>query len=289
MPNPQLSSTSSQAGSGNPTGRRARNRIARHDQLMKASMEIVAAEGVEGLTMMSVAERVGCAVGTIYTYFDSKSALVAALEATAIRTLMETYHVGAENWERGLDQLDVPEDIASLVRVIATGRIFVALDNLHPREFEMLQMLLTVKQDLTTNADRDAVLPVGLAFMNDIRSTIDAAAASGAIDAPSDKPYGGLNQPPDNPFDRTIRWISAINGALMTTNVGVDPDRIDPGLFDGRRLGLSLAHDMLLAWGAQKGAMNEAFKIVEELDALGLLIPAIDAPEPEPESSDIED
>lgn len=65
--------TTDTSAAGQPTGRRARNRIARHDQLMTASMEILAQEGVEGLTMMAVAERVGCAVGTIYTYFDSKS------------------------------------------------------------------------------------------------------------------------------------------------------------------------------------------------------------------------
>lgn len=275
MPNSQLSSAASSAGTEAPTGRRARNRIARHDQLMNAAMAIISEDGVEGLTMMAVADRVGCAVGTIYTYFDSKSALISALEATAIRVLMETYHVAAEQWENALDEMDVAEDIAALVRVVATGRLFVALDSIHPREFEMLQMLLTVKQDLTTNADRDSVLPVGLAFVNDIRSTIDAAVASGALNAPTEAPYGGLRQPPDNSFDRTVRWISAINGALMTTHVGVDPNRIDPGLFDGHRLGLSLAHDMLLGWGAQKGALTEAFQLVEELDDRGVLFPEV--------------
>ena len=265
--------TTDTSAAGQPTGRRARNRIARHDQLMTASMEILAQEGVEGLTMMAVAERVGCAVGTIYTYFDSKSALISALQATGIRVLMDSYHTAAEQWEQGLDELEVPDDIASLALVIATGRLLVALDSIHPREFEMLQVMLTVKGDLTTNEDRDAVLPVAFAFLNDIRNTLDGAVTTGALDAPSDKPYGGLQQPPDNAFDRTIRWISALNGALLTTHVGVDPNRVDPGLFDGHRLGLSLAHDMLLGWGAQKGALGEAFQVVEQLDERDLLFP----------------
>lgn len=259
--------------SDKPMGRRARNRVARHDQLMKASMEIVAEEGVDGLTMMAVADRVGCTVGTIYTYFDSKSSLIAALEANAIRILLDLLHRVADTWEEGFDELDLPDDVASLARIIATGRLFVNLDRIQPREFEMLQMLLTVKQDLTTNQDRDTVLPVALALVNDINSAIEEAVTSGAISAPSQEPYGGLDQTPDTIFDRTIRLIGAVNGALLASNVGVNPERISPALFDGHRLGLSLVNDMLLGWGADRGTLLEAHRAVQALDEQGRLLP----------------
>lgn len=258
---------------GKPMGRRARSRVARHDQLMTAAMEIVAAEGVDGLTMMSVADRVGCAVGTIYTYFDSKSSLIAALEANAIRTLLDVLHRASDMWESGFEDLDTPDDIASLARIIASGRLFVALDQLQPREFEMLQMLLTIKQDLTTNQDRDTILPVALALVNDINSTIVAAVASGAIDSPTGEPYGGSHQEPDTIFDRTIRLVGAINGALLVTNVGVNPERISPAIFDGHRLGLSLVDDMLLAWGAERDDLSEAHRVVTALAERGALLP----------------
>ena len=88
-----------------PTGRRARNRAARHDQLMAAATDIVTNDGLHGLTMKAVAERVGCAVGTIYTYFNSKSALLSALQVSAIQTLMDSYHEAAEIWEETLHPL----------------------------------------------------------------------------------------------------------------------------------------------------------------------------------------
>ena len=47
------------------TGRRQRNRAARHSQLVSAAGSIVAEKGLDGLTMGEVAERVDCAVGTI--------------------------------------------------------------------------------------------------------------------------------------------------------------------------------------------------------------------------------
>ena len=90
-----------------PTGRRALNRAARHDQLMSAATDIVTEEGLHGLTMQAVAERVGCAVGTIYTYFDSKSALLSALQVSAIQILMASYHEAAEMWEAELAESDL--------------------------------------------------------------------------------------------------------------------------------------------------------------------------------------
>lgn len=266
---------SSDGKNSEPLGRRARNRVARHDQLMTAAMEIVAEEGIDGLTMLAVSERVGCAVGTIYTYFDSKSSLIAALEANAIRILLDLLHRAADIWEEGLDELDVADDIASLVRILATGRLFVALDQLQPREFEMLQMLLTVKQDLTTNQDRDTILPVALAFITDINSAVEAAVGSGALRAPSPQPYGGLDQDPDSISDRTIRLIGAVNGALLATNIGVNPERFSPSIFDGRRLGLSLVNDMLIAWGADPDSLREAHRVIRIFQEQDRLIPAV--------------
>lgn len=255
------------------TGRRARNRVARHDQLMLAAGEILATEGLDGLTMMAVADRVGCAVGTIYTYFSSKSSLLSALQSTAIQRLMATYHTAAEMWEVHLDESDVDDLTAALTRTVAMGRLFVLVGDLHPREFEMLQMLITIKQDLTTNEDRDSVMPVALAFLNDIRSLIDGAVDAGALRPCGEGPYTSATSLPDNSIDRTLRWVGAINGALLVSNVGVDPDRIDPSIFDGRRLALSLAHDLLLGWGADPEALAQAEALADEMQAAGHLAP----------------
>ncbi len=256
------------------TGRRARNRVARHDQLLLAAGELLARDGLEGLTMMAVAERVGCAVGTIYTYFPSKSALLSALQSEAIHRLLDTYHAAAEMWEGYLDEEEVDDLTAALTRVVAMGRLFVAVGDLHPREFEMLQMLITIKADLTTYEDRDAVMPVALAFLNDLRSLIDGAVEAGALDACGDMPYRGKSSLPDSSVDRILRWIGAMNGALLVSNVGVDPGRIDPGIFDGRRLALSLAHDLLLAWGATHENLASAHSLADDMHAAGRLLPA---------------
>ncbi len=259
-----------------PTGRRARNRAARHDQLMAAATDIVTDEGLDGLTMQAVAERVGCAVGTIYTYFNSKSALLSALQVSAIQTLMSSYHEAAEMWEDELSESDLDDAVASLVRLVAFGRIFVASPDLHPREFELLQMLISTPLDLTTNEDRDSVLPIALALVNDFRVLIDAAIEVGALNPVTPLPAGDTSYDPDASINRTFRWAGGLNGALLVSNVGIDPQRISPALFDGRRLALSLADDMLVAWGAPRRLLAAAHEFVESLAQKDRLLPAGD-------------
>lgn len=257
-----------------PTGRRERNRATRHDQLLAAATDIVTDEGLHGLTMQAVADRVGCAVGTIYTYFDSKSALLSALQASAIRVLMASYHEAAEMWEEELADSDLDEAVAALVRLVALSHVFVASADLHPREFEMLQMLISIRQDLTTNQDRDSVMPVALALINDTRVLIDGAVEVGALaPVPIRVDSDPLNDP-DGSLNRTLRWAGGLNGAMLVSNVGVDPARINPDLFDGRRLALSLADDMLIGWGAPKRTLTSAHAFVDQLAAKGKLLPA---------------
>ncbi|CAN5683175.1 hypothetical protein BH10ACT3_BH10ACT3_17840 [soil metagenome] len=260
-----------------PTGRRARNRAARHDQLMTAATDIVTEQGLEGLTMQAVAERVGCAVGTIYTYFSSKSSLLSALQASSIQTLMSSYHEAADMWEDELSQSDLDEAVAALVRLVAFGRIFVASTDLHPREFELLQMLITIKQDLTTNEDRDSVLPIALALINAFRVLIDEAIEVGALTPVPVEAGTDPIQDPNSSINRTLRWAGGLNGAMLVSNVGVDPARINPDLFDGARLALSLADDMLLGWGAPARTLASAHVFVDGMHSRGRLLPAGDA------------
>jgi len=54
---------------------------ARHAALVVAARAIAAAEGLDAVQVAPVARRAGVAAGTVYRYFDSKGALVAALVA----------------------------------------------------------------------------------------------------------------------------------------------------------------------------------------------------------------
>ena len=252
------------------TGRRARNRAARHDQLLAAATELVAESGLDGLTMQALSERVDCAVGTIYTYFPSKSALVASLMGDAIRHLMDTYHRAAARWDRELD--DVDEPTAALTRILAFTQLFVASRELHPREFEFLQMLITTPESFIDPDDVASVLPQSLAFLADIHQLLEAAVQVGALDAVAG----------DESFRRTLRWTGAIHGALLVSNVADVSGLPNADAFSASGRADSVTRDLMLAWGAPVATLDDAEAELAILSADGLVVPPAEAPPAEP-------
>src|SRR5215204_997252 len=107
-----------ESGAEASLGRRARNRLARHRSYLRAAQVIVARDGVEGLTMQRVADHLDCAVGTIYTYFPSKSALIAELQRTAIEKLTSSYLVVRADTDRLLDADEPSARIRALARLV---------------------------------------------------------------------------------------------------------------------------------------------------------------------------
>ncbi len=248
-------------------GRRARNRAARHDQLVAAATELVTEHGLDGLTMQAVADRVDCAVGTIYTYFASKSALMASLMSSAVTTVLGTYHRTAEDWDAFLVDRSVDEPTASLVRILAYERLFVNLPALHPREFEFMQLLISTPEQYISADDVSGVMPQALTLLTETYQLLDQAVASGAL-APAD------DRPGDDALRRTLRWAGAMNGTLMVSNVGGRNALPDEDAFDGRQLSELLTCDLLLAWGAPKGTLHDAVGVVDDMAAAGLLLPS---------------
>ena len=269
-----------------PPGRRARNRAARYDQLMTAASEIVSSEGLDGLTMQSVADRVDCAVGTIYTYFESKSSLLTALQIAAIETLGSSFRHSRDVWEEELSGSDLDEEARALVRLIAFGHLFTSAPSMHPREFELLQVLLSTRRRETSDEDARRVLPYALGLINEFRLLIEAAVENGAL-APD-----VARSIEDHSLSRTVRWAGALNGALLVSNVAAVPIEggddelaaVTGDLFDGRVLALHLARDLLAGWGAKRGPHETAEAFVRDLITRGRLAvtaPAVTAEPPE--------
>jgi AcrR family transcriptional regulator len=74
--------------------RRSRERV---EQILAAATELLARDGVDGLTMRALAERTGIPVATIYRYFANRDEIIAAyldrqleqIEAAGARALLE--------------------------------------------------------------------------------------------------------------------------------------------------------------------------------------------------------
>ncbi len=247
------------------TGRRERNRAARHTQLVSAASAIVTEKGLDALTMGEVAARVDCAVGTIYTYFSSKSSLVAALQADAVRVLTQSYETAANQWDGALGDTD--PGTASLARMVAMGRLFVNWQRLQPKEFDFLQMLSMYPGRILTPQDIAGVLPLVLRLFAEARVLHDDAVATGAVTQ-------DLDRPGDEGIERTVRWIAALNGAILVNRAVAEvAGDLDPNAFNEHLMAETMTNDYLLAWGATREKLGEAVAVADAMSADGSLLP----------------
>jgi len=253
---------------GEQLGRRAQNRQARHEELLTAATEIVAERGIDNLTMQELSQRVDCAVGTIYTYFDSKSALLAGLQVNAIQQLLATFHEQSVVWEHYIEREQTDTQVAALARVLTFARLFIAGPLIHPREFELLQRIISTPEQLIETADGHAVQFASLALLNNARNLIDDAVEAGALTA--GRPGGSSA---DDSVSRALRMAGALNGGLLVSNVAANPDLVDSSTYDGQRLARMLAEDLMMGWGATPDLLGEAVALLDRMERDGALLP----------------
>lgn len=246
-------------GSSSPPaeGRRARNRRERERAYLDAAMDIAGREGIRALTMQRLADATGAAVGTVYTYFPSKGALVAELQRESIERLTSSYHRTRDRSGKVLVSWRDPKAEA-VARLLVFGRFWIASADSLPHESRFLHSLMGEVEEVVPPEEFHRVAPAALDLLKEAAGEVVAAGAVGVIVV-------------DDPMDLVIRWAAALTGVLLTTNLAP----LNPRAFDGRRLAPVLQRDLLLGWGAPAALVDRAEAHVADLEASGPLAPVV--------------
>ena len=219
--------------------RAARRRSERQEAILAVARRTVASEGLDALTIKGLAVELDCAVGTVYTYFPSKGALVAALQVAAIRRLASVYERVEGALEPGIAGLGAAGGAQVLARLVLFGRSVAAAEAHQPDEVHLQQRLLTAPPQFGS-AELAEVTRAAFEALARPQGLLEDAAARGVVR-------------PGDPFERVLRWISGLNGVLLLRGVGVEA-----GVFDLRRLCDDLTLDLLRGWGAHDAALDAA-------------------------------
>jgi AcrR family transcriptional regulator len=224
--------------------RRVRSRADRRDAFLEAARQLIEEHGIDALTVKSVADRVDAAVGTLYTYFPSKGALIAALQVAAIERLGAAYTQAADDLDSELAARGVDVDTAALTRLVAVGRSLIAVVEVLPEEFRLQQRLLNDRADYD---DRDValVVPVAYAVLARPERLLRDAVALGVLEA-------------GDSFDRTITWVAGINGVLTLGSLAAS---VAAG-FAPASLADMLHLSLLRGWGADPGLLAASEALV---------------------------
>lgn len=244
-----------------PDDRRERSREKKRAAILRAADALIAEEGLRGITMQRVADRLDCAVGTLYLYFPSKAALVAGLQGEAIDTLRASFESAQPLIDTYLAESDLDEDLVALVRLVAFGAHWVSAAVVFADEFELQRALLSEKVPLDAeDAVRD-VVPVLQRLLGHPMALLHAGVSRGVLTAGDDQA-------------RALVWVAALNGVLLLEALAP----VDRHLFRSNHLARQLTHDLLRGWGALSEDVDVAIAHVERLAALGPLAPPPEGP-----------
>lgn len=241
-------------------GRRARNRRERERTYLAAAMDIAGRDGLRALTMQRLADEVDAAVGTVYTYFPAKGALVAELQRAAIERLTASYRLTRARSDELL-ATEADPATAAVARLAVFGRFWVASVDTYPQEAAFLHALISESEQMVPPEEQHRVLPAAMVLLDEARAAVHDAAVVGAIEPLGDS----------DPMDLVIRWAAALTGVLLTSNLAP----LNPMAFDGRRLARILQRDLLLGWGAARAAVDAAEAHVAALENEGPLAPPL--------------
>lgn len=236
--------------------RREMRRLARRSALLGAAIGIVAREGIHGLTMQAVADRVGCSVGTVYTHFSSKGVLIADLQDVSVQRITRSF-LDVRRRSRALAaEREATDRDRAAAELVLFGEFFIAAWDAFPEESHMLFSVLSERGEIVPLPELDRVLASTLTLLGLGEEVIEAAIATEVI---TDGPVS----------DRVIMGASALLGVLLISHLR----HLDTDAFDHRRLTRAAWHDLLKGWGL--GPADEAWGIdhVGRLAATGPLAP----------------
>ena len=236
--------------------RRGRSREEKRRRFLDGASRVIDREGLGGLTIKAVAEQLDCAVGTIYTYFSSKTALVAALQEEAVATLLGSYRSARETWDKALEDEALDGDLEVLVHLQAFGAFFCAAAVVFGDEFELQRLLLTERPPGVSPEELGQTMPVVMRLVEVPRELLDQAVATEVL------------EDGDN-LERVIRWLASLDGVLLLDNLS----GVDRHLFRAQHHGRALTADLLTGWGADRADVEVAASHVDRLAALGPLAP----------------
>ncbi|MFP5320683.1 MAG: helix-turn-helix domain-containing protein [Acidimicrobiia bacterium] len=240
-----------------PVGTRERNRLARHRGYLRAALHVISEEGLEALTMQRLAAEVGASVGSVYTYFPSKGALVAEVQREAVERLASSALVLGGDVDRAVGRR--PDDADLLAPVVAFGRFWLTADATYPEEMRLLLLLLSDAQEAVPAEEAGRVVPAALRLLGLAEARLRTAAERGAL--------GGDRADGDLASRRTIALAAALTGCLQLRVV----QRWDDELLDPVASGRHVLDALLLGWGAAADALAAAHRLVDRLEADGPL------------------
>lgn len=236
-------------------GKRAQRRAQRREDVLDAAMRIIVGEGLVALTIQRLAKATGASVGGLYRYYESKEAVVAALQLRAIGVFAD---VQREELVRGAEFLASRSNMlqphaASLFSALVSITSYLRFERREPERHRLFDAFLSASEATLPDAAAQEVDAAIRPLIASIAARLDDAADCGALS-------------PGDGVQRTYVVWAAMHGLDHFRK----RDRIMPA-----RLRVAVLREQTLlglfsGWGADRDRFTEAYAQLAAFEALEL-------------------
>lgn len=169
--------------------RRERIRQQTRDDLIEAARELIAQHGVGGLRVSDITDRTDVALGSFYSYFDSKDAIVDAVIGATVTSLMDAIIQAGQSIEDPAEVacVGIRLMVALAVSDPAFARLLLNLEdvferfeeNVWPQALEVIHQGVRAGRLKTDNPEMALTMAVG-AVLSVMRSVLAGRYGPGA-------------------------------------------------------------------------------------------------------------
>jgi len=222
---------------------RARRRKARLAAILDAAMQLLINEGLDGMTIHSLAKAVDYTPGALYHYFPSKEAIIAELQVQIFSELHGLFKAVWSICDRGATERGLDADVAGLVKVLATADFYTALSKNKPQRFAMINVAMGEQRQLLSDEKVSPVADAVMGIIEDVGRVVHGAVLS-----------EGLEGNESSSAQRAVTLWSSLHGVLLLRKFS----RFDSDLIQASVLATRLSRDLIMAWGAERETLELA-------------------------------
>lgn len=222
-----------------PYARSAEKREARADEILDEAMRLLAADGLERLTLARIGKGLGYVPAALYRYFPSKDALVAALQRRAVAEIRGVLSTARAQATADSKRRRLPDDAAALYAIVASARAYLELPRTNPEAHLLVAILLGDPRALLSDDEALVTAPLLLALLAEVRELFAQAAALGALED-------------GDAMARTLAMWASLQGALALAKARRFAQDL-PGPVD---VGLDATRALLTGWGAPRALLR---------------------------------
>ncbi|MBS2014325.1 MAG: TetR/AcrR family transcriptional regulator [Deltaproteobacteria bacterium] len=219
-------------------------RVARTTAILDEAMAILSREGLEALTLGRLAKSLGYVPAALYRYFDSKDALLAALQRRAVVEI----HEGLAEAERALvgsiEAARPTPEVAILARLVGAAQYYLDLPETNPQAAFLVALLMGDPRALLSTEESQRTAPLLLALLGEVDAMFREA----------EGPAGGRALATGASIERTLVFWASLSGALSLAKAR----RIAPELPSPALVGMAGVRALLVGWGAKPADVERA-------------------------------